>query len=151
MASRDIVYATDYSNSSIHVASNVIIQYSIQFVICSVSSLLVILVRPYKRNLYKYADPNVIEASCLLLLAMIIALTIYQYHYIVTDIPLSLWAYILHIVLVFIPLLWIIIACVGFLKQRPCSYGKCICCFQRPPLPQTVSEELPLLTKHCEP
>ena len=130
------------------VAFNVIIQYSIQFVICSVSSLLVILVRPYKKNLYKYADPNVIEASCLLLLAMIIALSMYQYHYIVTDIPLSLWAYILQIVLVFIPLLWIIIACVGFLKQRcRCSKeSECICCFQhQKPPPLLPPNEVPLL------
>lgn len=93
------------------IAWNVIIQYILQFVICLLASVAIILIRPYKQSKYKYAiNPNVIEASSFLLLALIIAFCMYQYFYTITDVPLSTWGYVVQIILVFIPLLYIIIA-----------------------------------------
>ena len=100
------------------VAWNIIIQYILQFTVCMIGGVAIIALRPYKRKEHKYIDPNAIEAGSLLLLALLIALSMYQYTYIVTGIPLSKWAYVLQYVLVWIPLLWFTFIYIRLIYKR---------------------------------
>ena len=99
-------------------AWNTIIQYILQFTVCMIGGVAIIALRPYKRKEHKYVDPNAIEAGSLLLLALLIALSMYQYTYTVTGIPLSKWAYVLQYVLVWIPLMWFTLIYIRLIFKR---------------------------------
>ena len=99
-------------------AWNTIIQYILQFTVCMIGGVAIITLRPYKRKEHKYVDPNAIEAGSLLLLALLIALSMYQYTYTVTGIPLSKWAYVLQCVFVWIPLLWFTLIYIRLIYKR---------------------------------
>ena len=99
-------------------AWNIIIQYILQFTVCMIGGVAIIALRPYKRKEHKYIDPNAIEAGSLLLLALLIALSMYQYTYTTTGIPLSKWAYVLQNVLVWIPLLWFAVIYIRLIYKR---------------------------------
>ena len=99
---------------------NAFILLFFQFVISITYAIAVVLFHPYERMLpdgqsAKKIDPNIIEAASMMLLSLLIALSMYQYTYTMTDIPLSKWAFILQAILVWIPLVWIaIVYCVLF-------------------------------------
>ena len=106
-----------------YIVWNTITQYFVQFTVCMIVGVAIITIRPYKRDkersdLYKYVDPNAVEAGSLLLLALLIALSMYQYSYTVADIPLSKWAYVLQSLLVWVPFVWFVIAYCGILCVR---------------------------------
>ena len=105
------------------VAYSIIIQYILQFTVCMIGGVAIITIRPYKRDkersdLYKYVDANAVEAGSLLLLALLIALSMYQYTYTVADIPLSKWAYVLQFLLVWVPFVWFVIAYLFLFAER---------------------------------
>ena len=100
------------------VAWNIIIQYMLQFSFCIFGGIIIIVIRPYKKNIYKYVNPNVVEALSLFLLAIIIVLTMYQYYYTVIGIPLSTWGYIVQTILVWVPFAWIVLAYIGLYIER---------------------------------
>ena len=89
------------------VAWNTIIRYILQFFICAVAAMLIIIFRPYKMDRYPYVDPNIVESVCLILLSILIAFNMYQYTYTAIDIPLSEWAYVFQLIIIYLPLLWI--------------------------------------------
>lgn len=96
-----------------------IIRYTIQFSICMFGGILVLIVKPYKRNLYKYVDCNRVEAFSFFNLAFILSLCIYQFHYSTTPgLHLSIWAYILQVILVSIPFIWIAVVYAILVKER---------------------------------
>ena len=105
-------------------AYNAFILLFFQFVICSTYAIAVVLFHPYEKMLQdgrrvKKIDPNIIEASSMMLLSLLIALSMYQYTYTMTGTPLSSWAFILQAILVWIPLVWITIAyCVLFYERH---------------------------------
>ena len=104
-------------------AWSVVIQYILQLTFCVIAGVAIITIHPYKRNkktcgLYKHVDPNTVEAGSLLLLALLIALSMYQYVYTVADIALSKWAYVLQSILVWVPFVWFVIAYVCLLYER---------------------------------
>ena len=100
------------------VAYNVNIQYILQFTVCMISGVAIIALRPYKRKVHKYIDPNAVEAGSLLLLALLIAISMYQYTYSVTGIQLSQWAYVLQSLLVWLPLIWFVVIYIRLFKER---------------------------------
>ena len=100
------------------IAWNIIIQYMMQFIFCMFGGIAIIVIRPYKKNTYKYVDPNVVEALSLFLLAIIIALSMYQYYYTVIGIPLSTWGYVVQTVLVWVPFVWTVLAYIGLYVER---------------------------------
>ena len=85
------------------IAWNANIQYWQQFSFCLLSGIAIIVIRPYKKNIYKYVDPNIVEALSLFLLAIIIAFSIYQYHSTFDGFQLSIWGYIIQTILVWVP------------------------------------------------
>ena len=99
-------------------AWNTIIRYILQFFICAVAAMLIIIFRPYKMDRYPYVDPNIVEAVCLILLSILIGFSMYQYTYTVIGIPLSEWAYVFQSVIVYLPFCWIVIVFVGLLAQQ---------------------------------
>uniref|UniRef100_A0A1X7T9L4 Uncharacterized protein n=1 Tax=Amphimedon queenslandica TaxID=400682 RepID=A0A1X7T9L4_AMPQE len=98
-------------------AWNAFILLFFQFIICITYAIAVVLFHPYKRmqengvtfRKIENTDPNIIEASSMLLLSLLIALSLYQYAYTLADVPLSKWAFILQGILVWIPLVWIVV------------------------------------------
>ena len=110
------------------VAYNVIIQYILQFTVCMISGVAIIALRPYKRKVHKYVDPNAVEAGSLLLLALLIAISMYQYTYTVTGIQLSQWAYVLQSLLVWLPLIWFVVIYIRLFKER--YSAKLIKCYE---------------------
>ena len=122
-------------------AWNVIIQYMLQFTICLAAGMFVVISHPYKRKAIKEVegsndrvhkklsiDRNIIEASSFFLLALMIAFSMYQYFYTNIGIPLSTWTYVMQIILLWIPLIWIIWAYIGLFLKR---YQDTLCCRQR--------------------
>ena len=95
-----------------------IIRYALQFIICMISGMLIIIIKPYKRNAYRYIDSNVVEASSLFLLALIITMSMYQYFYTVNDLSLSTWAYIFQSIAILLPFVWIIVTYVVLMVKR---------------------------------
>ena len=95
------------------------IRYSCQLCICMFGGMFIILVRPYKRKVYKYFDCNRVEALSLFNLGFILALCIYQYQY-TTNMKTkhSLWAYVIQVFLVIVPFVWIVVVYVYLMKQR---------------------------------
>uniref|UniRef100_A0A1X7T9N5 Uncharacterized protein n=1 Tax=Amphimedon queenslandica TaxID=400682 RepID=A0A1X7T9N5_AMPQE len=84
----------------------------------------------------KKIDPNIIEASSMLLLSLLIALSLYQYAYTLADVPLSKWAFILQGILVWIPLVWIAIVYCRLFYLRNWDtlkewFSKVYCCCKR--------------------
>ena len=119
-------------------AWNAFILLFFQFIICITYAIAVVLFHPYKRMqpdgvTPKKIDPNIIEASSMLLLSLLIALSLYQYAYTLADIPLSKWAFILQGILVWIPLVWIaIVYCRLFYLRNGQTlrrwFSKAYCC-----------------------
>ena len=99
-------------------AWNANIQYWQQFSFCLLSGIAIIVIRPYKKNIYKYVDPNIVEALSLFLLAIIIAFSIYQYHCTFDGVPLSKWGYVVQTILVWVPFVWIVLAYIVLLLKR---------------------------------
>ena len=99
-------------------AFTTIIRYALQFIICMISGMLIIIIKPYKRDAYRYIDPNVVEASSLFLLALIITMSMYQYFYTVNSLSLSTWAYIFQSTAVLLPFVWIIVTYVVLMVKR---------------------------------
>ena len=99
-------------------AFTTIIRYALQFIICMISGILIIIIKPYKRDVYRYIDPNVVEASSLFLLALIITMSMYQYFYTVNSQSLSTWAYIFQSIAVLLPFMWIIVTYVVLMVKR---------------------------------
>ena len=95
------------------------IRYSCQLCICMFGGMFIILVRPYKRKVYKYFDCNRVEALSLFNLGFILALCIYQYHYTTNmNTKHSLWAYAIQVFLVMVPFVWIVVVYVYLMKER---------------------------------
>ena len=105
-------------------AHTTIIRNALQFVICIISGMLIMIVKPYKRDAYRYVDPNVVEASSLFLLALIITLSMYQYFYTVNSVTLSTWAYVFQSIAVLLPLVWISGAYICLMVKKFCEYCK---------------------------
>ena len=111
-------------------ARNAFIQYMIQFMICLVAGMLILVVRPYKVTKYRYVDPNIVEALSLFLLGGVITLSMYQYSYAVQSIPLSTWGFVVQLVLVTLPGIWIVVVFgVNLYQRRHKLY--CSCCRRR--------------------
>ena len=100
------------------VAWNTNVQCWQQFSCCLLGGIAIIVIRPYKKNIYKYVDPNVVEALSLFLLAIIIAFSIYQYERSFVGVPLSARAYVVQTILVWIPFVWIVLAYTGLFLKR---------------------------------
>jgi predicted outer membrane repeat protein len=140
------------------VAWNVIVRYIFQFLFCILGGIAILVLRPYKRGSYRFANPNVIEAGSMLILALLIALSMYQYFYTIADIPLSTWAYLVQLLLLSIPIVWIGVAFSGmiFIRhgdkiKRCCSRCNCFKPKQRYTLElprERINTEPLLLTEH---
>ena len=122
-------------------AWNAFILLFFQFIICITYAIAVVWFHPYKRMQEngvtpKKIDPNIIEASSMLLLSLLIALSLYQYAYTLADVPLSKWAFILQGILVWIPLVWIAIVYCRLFYLRNWDtlrqwFSKVCCCCRR--------------------
>lgn len=133
-----------------------LIQYVFQVITCVVYAIIVMTFRPFKKKDFNGTgwiqrfltkiDPNFIEASFMLLLALMFVLSIYQYYYAVTDgTNLSTPAYAFQVFLAWIPIVWIAIAyCMLFyLEHKEGLNSRCpaFCCRSRAQNP----EERPLI------
>ena len=107
-----------------YIAHTTIIRNALQFVICIISGMLIMIIKPYKQDANQYVDPNVVEASSLFLLALIITMTMYQYFYTVNSAPLSTWAYVFQSIAVLLPLVWISGAYICLMVKKFCEYCK---------------------------
>ena len=110
------------------VSWTIVIRYCLQFTICMIAGIIILIVKPYKRRLYKYVDCNRVEAFSLFLLAFLISLCMYQYHYTTSNgLKLSVWAYMFQCVGAVLPLLWIILVYCVLLKKRHEQKLSCCC------------------------
>ena len=93
-----------------------VIRYTLQLGICMFGGIFIIIMKPYKRD-----GHNRVEALSLLNLAFIVALCVYQYHYTTTQHNShSLWVYIIQMILVVAPFIWIVSVYGWLLTKRWC-------------------------------
>ena len=78
-------------------------QYVSQQIVCTIGILLFAVLRPYKNNLY-----NVLDATIFGVLATINALSIYQSYLLAVNGDLSIPAYVIQYILIFVPLFYVI-------------------------------------------
>ncbi len=91
-----------------------VIRYTLQLCICMFSGIVIVIFKPYKRDIH-----NRVEALSLFNLAFILSLCVYQFHYTTTrHNSHSLWGYILQMVLVLLPFVWIVCVYFWLLKKR---------------------------------
>ena len=92
---------------------NYMVQYHTQMLLSILAGLFFLVFHPYKKQLH-----NVVDGCLLLLLAVVISFSMYQYYLTIAGLQLSLRAYIIQYILVFLPAFWIA-GCVLFeFKQQ---------------------------------
>ena len=79
------------------------LQYVTQQLVCIVALLMVVILRPYKRDLF-----NIFDALIFANLATLSALSMYNFHVTITEDHTDLWPFVLQYILIFSPLLIIV-------------------------------------------